>query len=122
MIDKILVKELMDYQKTDKLLEWQRLIPWINNFAAKVAKGTFDKARAEKALADSLFPDTWGRYLGKGNFAKGLPRVDAETKLAYGIATLKWMMPKIKRTAVKMKKVGLNKGKIVKPHPDKRYR
>lgn len=39
MADRILAKELVDYSKTDKLLEWQRLIPWINNFAQKKAIG-----------------------------------------------------------------------------------
>lgn len=117
MTDSILAKELVDFSKQDKLLEWQRLIPWINNFAQKKAKGIFDQKKAIKALADYLFKDAYGRYLGKGQFAKGLPRVDADTKLLYGRLMLTQLMPKINRVATKMKKVGLNKGKLVKPHP-----
>ena len=117
MVDKILVRELVSYAKSDKLLEWQRLIPWINNLAQKKAKGVFNKSRAVKALADYLFPDTYGRYIGRGIFAKGLPRVDSATKLAFGQAMLRHLTPRIDRTAKRMKKVGLVKGKVVKEHP-----
>jgi len=66
MVDKILAKKLVDYSKSDKLLEWQRLIPWINNFAQKKVKGTFNQSKAIKALADYLFRDTYVRYLSGG--------------------------------------------------------
>ena len=113
MVDKILAKELVDYSKSDKLLEWQRLIPWINNFAQKKAKGVFSAPRAQKALGDYLFLDVLERYQGK---VRGI-RIDAATKLLFGKLMLTTLMPRINRTAIKMKKVGLNKGKLVKEHP-----
>ena len=120
MADKILAKELVDYSKTDKLLEWQRLIPWINNFAQKKAKGTFNQTKAVKALADYLFRDVYVRYLSGGRkltWGKGAPPADASTKLLFGQMMLRYLMPRINTTAKRMKKVGLNKGKLVKAHP-----
>ena len=111
--DKILARELVDYSKSDKLLEWQRLIPWINNFAQKKAKGVFSAPRAQKALGDYLTKDVLDRYARKGH---GI-RLDADTKLLFGKLMLASLMPRINRTAEKMKKVGLNKGKLVKEHP-----
>jgi hypothetical protein len=113
MADRILARELVDYSKSDKLLEWQRLIPWINNFAQKKVKGVFNKARAEKALADYLAKDVCDRYTGK----RQTIRMDASTKALFGKMELVVLMPRINRTAEKMKKVGLNKGKLVKEHP-----
>ena len=113
MADRILAKELVDYSKTDKLLEWQRLIPWINNFAQKKAKGTFSAPRATKALGDYLTKDVLDRYARKGH---GI-RLDASTKLLFGQMMLRVLMPRINTTATRMKKVGLNKGKLVKAHP-----
>jgi len=113
MADKILAKELVDYSKTDKLLEWQRLIPWINNFAQKKAKGVFSAPRAQKALGDYLAKDVLDRYAGKRH---GI-RLDASTKLLFGQMMLRQLMPRINTTATRMKKVGLNKGKLVKAHP-----
>ena len=123
MADRILAKELVDYSKSDKLLEWQRLIPWINNFAQKKAKGTFSTPKAVKALADYLFRDTYGRYLSGGrnlSWGKGTPTVDSATKLLFGQMMLRQLMPRINATATQMKKVGLNKGKLVKAHPGMR--
>ena len=114
MADRILARELVDYAKYDKLLEWQRLIPWINNFAQKKAKGVFSAPRAQKALADYLFLDTYQRYSGRGAH---IPRTDAATKLLFGKLMLAALMPRITTTAARMKKVGLVKGKLVKPHP-----
>ena len=116
MADKILAKELVDYSKTDKLLEWQRLIPWINNFAQRKAKGIFDNKRAIKALADYLAKDVLDRYAGR----RGGIRMDMDTKMLFGKLMLTNLMPKINRVAGKMKKVGLNKGKMVKAHPGMR--
>ena len=113
MADRILAKELVDYSKSDKLLEWQRLIPWINNFAQKKAKGVFDSKRAVKALADYLAKDVCDRYAGR----RGGIRMDAPTKLLFGQMMLRSLMPRINTTATRMKKVGLNKGKLVKAHP-----
>ena len=113
MADRILARELVDYSKTDKLLEWQRLIPWINNFAQKKAKGVFSKPRAEKALGDYLTKDVLERYAGKRHGV----RLDASTKLLFGQMMLTTLMPRITRTAVRMKKLGLVKGKLVKKHP-----
>lgn len=113
MADKILAKELVDYSKTDKLLEWQRLIPWINNFAQKQAKGIFKRDKAVKALGDYLTRDVLERYAGKRT---GI-RLDASTKLLFGQLMLNYLTPRIKRTATKMKRVGLNKGKLIKQHP-----
>lgn len=113
MADTILAKELVDYSKSDKLLEWQRLIPWINNFAQKKAKGIFNKGKAEKALADYLATDVLERYAGKRH---GI-RMDAATKLLFGKKMLAYLTPRINRTALKMKKVGLVKGKLAKEHP-----
>ncbi|KKN62625.1 hypothetical protein LCGC14_0510360 [marine sediment metagenome] len=115
MVDKILAKELVDYSKSDKLLEWQRLIPWINNFAQKKAKGIFKQNLAVKALADYLAKDVLERYAGR----RGGISMDAATKLLFGTLMLRHLMPRINRTAEKMKKMGLNKGKLVKEHPDK---
>ena len=115
MVDKILAKELVDYAKSDKLLEWQRLIPWINNFAQKKAKGVFSTPKAVKALADYLTRDVYQRYSG-GRRAYA-PPIDAATKLLFGKMMLTALMPRINRTAERMKKVGLNKGKLVKEHP-----
>lgn len=114
MTDRILAKELVDYSKSDKLLERQRLIPWINNFAQKKAKGVFSAPKVQKALGDYLFLDTYKRYAGRGAF---IPRTDAATKLLFGKRMLTALMPRINRVAIKMKKVGLNKGKLVKEHP-----
>lgn len=116
MADKILAKELVDYAKSDKLLEWQRLIPWINNFAQKKAKGVFSAPRAVKDLGDYLAKDVLVRYAGKNT---GI-RLDASTKLLFGKMMLSVLMPRINRTAEKMKKVGLVKGKLVKAHPGMR--
>ena len=113
MADRILAKELVDYSKTDKLLEWQRLIPWINNFAQKKAKGVFSAPRAQKALADYLAKDVADRYFGH----RGGPKLDAATKLLFGQMMLRVLMPRINTTVARMKKVGLNKGKLVKAHP-----
>jgi len=113
MADRILAKELVDYSKSDKLLEWQRLIPWINNFAQKKAKGVFSTPRGVKALGDYLAKDVLDRYAGKRH---GI-RLDASTKLLFGQLMLRSLMPRINRTAIRMKKVGLNKGKLVKEHP-----
>ncbi len=113
MVDKILAKEMVDYSKTDRLLEWQRLIPWINNFAQKKAKGIFSKPRAEKALGDYLTRDVLERYAGK----RTRIRLDTSTKLLFGQMMLKVLLPRINRTTERMKKVGLNKGKLVKEHP-----
>ena len=113
MADQILAKELVEYSKTDKLLEWQRLIPWINNFAQKKAKGVFSASRAQKALGDYLAKDVLERYAGKRT---GI-RLDAATKLLFGKLMLVTLMPRINRTVARMKVVGLNKGKIVKEHP-----
>ena len=113
MADRILARELVDYSKTDKLLEWQRLIPWINNFAQKKAKGVFSKPRAEKALGDYLTKDVLELYAGKRHGV----RLDASTKLLFGQMMLTTLMPRIDRTAVRMKKLGLVKGKLVKKHP-----
>jgi len=118
MADKILAKELVEYAKTDRLLEWQRLIPWINNFAQKKVRGVFDVGRAAKALGDYLLRDVLVRYQGR---VPGI-RLDASTKLLFGQTMLKYLMPRINRTAEKMKKVGLVKGKLVKAHPDPRFR
>ena len=118
MVDKILAKELVDYAKYDKLLEWQRLIPWINNFAQKKAKGVFSTPRAQKALGDYLAKDVLDRYARKGH---GI-RLDAATKLLFGQLMLRTLMPRINTTAKRMKVKGLNKGKLVKAHPDARYR
>ena len=118
MADRILAKELVDYSKTDKLLEWQRLIPWINNFAQKKAKGVFSTPRAQKALGDYLAKDVLDHYARKGH---GI-RLDASTKLLFGQMMLRVLMPRINTTATRMKKVGLVKGKLVKAHPDMRYR
>ena len=111
--DRVLAKELVDYAKTDKLLEWQRLVPWINNFAQKKAKGVFSKPRAEKALGDYLTKDVLDRYGGKRH---GM-RLDASTKLLFGQMMLATLMPRISRTVDRMKKQGLVKGKLVKKHP-----
>ena len=119
--DRILAKELVDYAKYDKLLEWQRTIPWINNLAAKKAKGTFKAELAIPALAKYAFEDVYGRYVGRGSFKRG-SGTDKATKLLFGRMYLAYMMPRINTTATRMKKVGLVKGKLVKPHPDKRYR
>ena len=108
MADLILARELVDYARSSKQLERLRLIPWINNFAQKTAKGVFNKARAEKALADYLTRDVWDMYAGRG----GNVRIDAATKLAFGKMMLAKLMPRIKTTAARMKKVGLNKGRI----------
>jgi len=113
MADKILAKELVDYSKSDKLLEWQRLIPWINNFAQKKAKGVFSTPKAVKALGDYLATDVADRYYGR----RGGPRMDASTRLLFGQVMLRQLMPRINRTADRMKKIGLNKGKLVKEHP-----
>ena len=113
MADKILAKELVDYSKSDKLLEWQQLIPWINNFAQKKAKGVFSAPRGAKALGDYLTADVMERYAGKRHGV----RLDASTKLLFGQLMLRSLMPRITRTALRMKKVGLVKGKIVKEHP-----
>ena len=113
MADRILARELVDYSKTDKLLEWQRLIPWINNFAQKKAKGVFSAPRAQKALGDYLARDVWERYAGKGTGY----RMDASTKLLFGQMMLRVLMPRINTTAKRMKEKGLNKGKLVKTHP-----
>jgi hypothetical protein len=113
MVDRILAKELVDYAKYDKLIEWQRLIPWINNFAQKKAKGAFSKPRAEKALGDYLAKDVLDKYAHRGH---GI-RLDASTKALFGKLMLAVLMPRINRTAEKMKKVGLVKGKLVKEHP-----
>ncbi len=115
MTDRILAKELVDYAKTDKLLEWQRLIPWINNFAQKKAKGVFSVPRAQKALGDYLTRDVYQRYVG-GRRAYA-PPIDATTKLVFGKMMLQVLMPRINRTTERMKKVGLVKGKLVKEHP-----
>jgi len=123
MADRILAKELVDYSKTDKLLEWQRLVPWINNFAQKKAKGVFNTPKAVKALADYLFRDTYGRYLSGGrnlSWGKGTPTVDASTKLLFGQMMLRVLTPRINATAIRMRKVGLVKGKLVKAHPSMR--
>lgn len=124
--DKILVRELVDYAKYDKLLEWQRLIPWINYFAAKKAKGKFNTTLAVKALGDYLTKDVFERYSHGGRtswmghkVSSGV-RLDAATKLAFGKAMLTYLMPRINRTAEKMKKVGVVKGKLVKAHPGMR--
>ncbi len=114
MADKILAKELVEYAKTDKLLEWQRLIPWINNFAQKRAKGVFNQTKAVKALGDDLLRDTYQRYAGKGAY---LYPVDASTKLLFGRMMLRVLAPRILTTAKRMKAKGLVKGKLVKPHP-----
>lgn len=53
------------------------------------------------------------RYAGKRH---GI-RLDAATKLLFGKLMLTALMPRINRTAIRMKKVGLNKGKLVKEHP-----
>ena len=113
MADRILAKELVDYSKSDKLLEWQRLIPWINNFAQKKAKGVFSTPKAAKALGDYLAKDVLDRYVRKGH---GI-RLDAATKLLFGQMMLRSLMPRINTTATRMKKVGLVKGKLVKAHP-----
>ena len=113
MADKILAKELVDYSKTDKLLEWQRLIPWINNFAQKKAKGVFSAPRAQKALGDYLARDVLERYAGRRT---GI-RLDVSTKLLFGQMMLRVLMPRINTTATRMKKVGLVKGKLIKEHP-----
>ncbi len=113
MADKILAKELVEYAKSDKLLAWQRLVPWINNFAQKKAKGVFKTPLATKALGDYLTKDVLERYAGKTH---GI-RLDASTKLLFGQLMLRYLMPRINRTAEKMKKVGLNKGKLVMEHP-----
>ena len=113
MADRILAKELVDYSKTDKLLEWQRLIPWINNCAQKKAKGVFNTPKAVKALADYLAKDVCDRYAGR----RGSISMDRDTKLLFGKMMLASLMPRINRTAERMKKVGLNKGKLVKEHP-----
>jgi len=88
-------------------------ILWINNFAQKKAKGTFNQTRAVKALGDYLAKDVLERYAGKRS---GI-RLDASTKLLFGQMMLRHLMPRINRTATRMKKVGLNKGKLVKEHP-----
>jgi len=113
MADKILAQELVDYAKTDKLLERQRLIPWINSFAQKKVKGVFSTPKAAKALGDYLARDVLDRYAGKGH---GI-RLDASTKLLFGKMMLRYLMPRINTTAARMKKVGLVKGKLVKAHP-----
>lgn len=113
MADRILAKELVDYSKSDKLLEWQRLIPWINNFAQKKAKGIFNQARGVKALADYLAKDVLDRYARKGH---GI-RMDMATKMLFGQMMLRQLMPRINSTAARMKRMGLNKGKLVKKHP-----
>ncbi len=113
MADKILAQELVSYSKSDKLLEWQRLIPWINNFAQKKAKGTFSAPRAQKALGDYLAKDVLERYAGKRT---GI-RLDVSTKLLFGQMMLHSLMPRINTTAARMKKIGLVKGKLVKAHP-----
>ena len=117
MADRILARELVDYAQYDKLLEWQRIIPWINNFAQKKVKGTFNKAKAEKALGDYLAKDTLIKYAGKG---AGV-RLDKDTKLLFGKMMLTKMMPRITSTAKRMKTKGLIKGKLVKQHPSGRY-
>lgn len=126
MVDKILVSELMAYVKYDKLLQWQRVVPWINNFAAKVAKGTFSKPRAEKALGDYMTRDAWERYAhggrsrwsGSGRGASDGVRIDAATKLLFGKRLLTWMMPRIRTTAKRMKEKGVVKGKLNMAHPE----
>ena len=116
MADRILAEELVEYSKSDKLLEWQRLIPWINNFAQKKAKGIFNINRAVKALADYLAKDVLERYAGRG----GGIRMDMATKMLFGQMMLRSLMPRINTTAKRMKVKGLNKGKLVKAHPDLR--
>ena len=115
MADTILARELVEYTKYDKLLEWQVLIPWINNFAQKKAKRVFSQPRAEKALGDYVARRAYQGYAGK-RAAEGI-RIDASTKLLFGKFLLRNLMPRINRTAEKMKKVGLNKGRLVKRHP-----
>jgi len=112
MVDKILAQELVDYAKYSKLLEWQRLIPWINNFGQKKAKGKFDASKGAKTLGDYLAVDVLKRYDKHTSI-----RLDAATKLLFGRLMLRYLMPRINRTAEKMKKIGLNKGKLVKAHP-----
>jgi hypothetical protein len=114
--DRILARELVDYAKTDKLLEWQRLIPWINNFAQKKAKGKFQTALAVKALGDHVARDVLLKYLGSPRGGTSI-RLDADTKLLFGRTMLQYLMPRINRTAERMRKVGLNKGRLSKPHP-----
>lgn len=111
MADKILAQELVSYCGYDKSLEYQRLVPWINNLAQKKVKGIFKKDLAEKGLADHVAKDAGCRYGGK-DF-----RVDKETRALFGKMLLKKLMPRINRTAARMKKVGLNKGKIVMDVP-----
>ncbi len=114
MADKILARELVDYAKTDKLLEWQRLIPWINNFAQKKAKGVFNQTKAVKALGDYLTLDVYKRYSGKGAY---LYPLDKSTKLLFGRMMLRVLAPRILTTAKRMKAKGIVKGKLVKAHP-----
>ncbi len=115
MPDKILAKELVDYSKTDKLLEWQRLIPWINNFAQKKARGVFSAPRAQRALGEHLTRDVYQRYVGgRKSYA---PPIDAATKLLFGKMMLASLMPRINTTVKRMKVKGLVKGKLVKAHP-----
>ncbi len=113
MADKILAKELVDYSKSDRLLEWQRLIPWINNFAQKKAKGVFSAERGARALGDYLARDVLDRYSGR----RSSIRLDASTKLLFGRMMLRVLMPRILTTAKRMKAKGLVKGKLSKPHP-----
>lgn len=116
MVDKHLAYDLYLYVKSgDKLLEWQRLIPWINNLAQKKAKGKLNTSMAKKALGDYLMRDVMERSYGKSS-ARNIT-LDAATKLYFGGLVLAYLMPKINRTAEKMKKVGLVKGKLVKAHP-----
>jgi hypothetical protein len=115
MADKILVQELVWYTATDPLLEWQRLIPWINTLAQKKARGVFDAKRAAKALGDYLTRDVFERYAGHRKMSH--IRLDASTKLMFGRAMLRKLMPRINTTAKRMRKLGLNKGKLVKEHP-----
>jgi len=115
-VDKHLAYDLFLYVKSgDRLLEWQRLIPWINNFAAKKAKGQFNVSLAKKALGDYLMRDVMERSYGKSS-ARNIT-LDATTKLYFGGLVLAYLAPRIKRVAEKMRKVGLVKGKLVKLHP-----
>ncbi len=117
MADRILARELVEFAKSNRLLEWQRLIPWINNFAQKKARGVFVTARARKALADHLAKDVLDKYLGRRAGQQSSIRLDAATKMLFGGLMLSVLMPRINRTAIRMKAVGLNKGRLVKPHP-----